>query len=103
LNNSSPSISTSLPSSVLLLPLHPTDLSSQTLSSFKSNLNFNLYSNTPNFTRFNLAEPKISTSGTRQNRRETWRESKGWKPKKTQGAGFFGGKSKNGGRVKRRR
>ncbi|CAO1619499.1 unnamed protein product [Parajaminaea phylloscopi] len=37
---------------------------------------------------------KISTSGTRESRRETWRKAKGWKPK--QG-------SKNGGRPKRRK
>ncbi|PWN30731.1 hypothetical protein BDZ90DRAFT_22297 [Jaminaea rosea] len=41
------------------------------------------------------AEPKkISTSGTRESRRETWRKAKGWKPK--QG-------TKNNGRTKRRR
>ncbi|CAO1630291.1 unnamed protein product [Sympodiomycopsis kandeliae] len=37
---------------------------------------------------------KVSTSGTRESRRETWRKAKGWKPK-------IG--SKNGGRPKRRR
>jgi hypothetical protein len=40
-------------------------------------------------------EKKISTSGTRGSRRETWRKAKGWKPKS--------GGSKNGGKPKRRR
>lgn len=47
-------------------------------------------------------QPKISTSGTRESRRETWRKAKGWKPKNGKGANHMG-HSKNNGRVKRRR
>jgi len=49
------------------------------------------------------AEPvKVSTSGTRESRRETWRKAKGWKPKVGKGTSHEG-RSKNNGRVKRRR
>ncbi|PWN23745.1 hypothetical protein BCV69DRAFT_279668 [Microstroma glucosiphilum] len=39
-------------------------------------------------------DKKVSTSGNRESRRETWRAAKGWKPRKG---------SKNGGKPKRRR
>lgn len=48
------------------------------------------------------APVKVSTSGTRESRRETWRKAKGWKPKVGKGTSHEG-RSKNNGRVKRRR
>ena len=48
---------------------------------------------------------KISTSGARDSRRETWRKSKGLKPFKNKGGNSLldAHKSKNGGKPKRRR
>lgn len=51
------------------------------------------------------AENKISTSGARDSRRETYRKSKGLKPFKNKAGNslFDAHKSKNGGKPKRRR
>lgn len=51
------------------------------------------------------AQAKVSTSGPRSSRRETYRKSKGMKPFKNSGGNslFDVHKSKNGGKAKRRR
>ncbi|CBQ73253.1 conserved hypothetical protein [Sporisorium reilianum SRZ2] len=51
------------------------------------------------------APAKVSTSGPRSSRRETYRKSKGMKPFKNSGGNslFDAHKSKNGGKAKRRR
>ncbi|TKY89288.1 hypothetical protein EX895_001819 [Sporisorium graminicola] len=51
------------------------------------------------------AQVKVSTSGPRSSRRETYRKSKGLKPFKNSGGNslFDAHKSKNGGKAKRRR
>ncbi|CDS01346.1 uncharacterized protein SPSC_06622 [Sporisorium scitamineum] len=51
------------------------------------------------------AQVKVSTSGPRSSRRETYRRSKGMKPFKNSGGNslFDAHKSKNGGKAKRRR